>query len=161
VPESSSADDAVRAIEALVFRYAERLDEGDFAGVGELFAYGRITTEDATVVAEGSEAVERLYRHTVRLHDDGTPRTRHVTTNIIVELDPSGATAEARSYFTVLQQTADVALQPIVAGRYRDRFELVTDGNGGGDHDGQWRFTERQMFPLFVGDVHDHLLIDL
>jgi hypothetical protein len=52
----------------------------------------------------------------------------------------------------VLQATSDLPLQPIVAGRYRDRFERV---------DGMWRFAEREMNVEQVGDVHEHLVIDL
>jgi 3-phenylpropionate/cinnamic acid dioxygenase small subunit len=138
-------------IEALLFRYAALIDAGDFAGVGELFAHGRITTDDGQVVAEGAAAVVALYEATTKRHADGTPRTHHVTTNVIVEVAPDGRSATARSAFTVLQQTDEVALQPVVAGRYRDRFEFA---------DGQWRFTERCMRPQLFGDLHDHLLFD-
>lgn len=138
-------------IEALLFRYAELIDAGDFAAVADLFADGRITTESGEVVAEGRDAVKALYDATTRLHDDGTPRTRHVTTNVIVELADDGRSAVARSAFTVLQQTAEVSLQPVVAGRYRDELELVG---------GSWRFAERRMHPMLFGDLHDHLLFD-
>ena len=43
-------------------------------------------------------------------------------------------------------------LQPIVAGRYRDRFRRI---------DGEWWFDEREMGVEQIGDVSDHLLIDL
>ena len=52
----------------------------------------------------------------------------------------------------VFQATPSVPLQPIVTGRYRDRFERV---------DGEWRFAEREMGVEQFGDVSDHLLIDL
>lgn len=156
VPDRPTPPDAHREIEALIQRYAQLIDDGDFAGLGHLFSHGRIVLEDGTVLAEGSHAVTRLYETTTRLHDDGTPRTLHLTTNVVVEVDPDGHHARARSYFTVLQQTATVPLQPIAAGRYRDRFELPTEEEGAR----QWRFRERMLLPLFFGDVHDHLLID-
>ena len=84
----------------------------------------------------------------MKLHEDGTPRTKHVTTNLVVEVDAAAGTATARSYFTVLQQTAAIPLQPIVAGRYHDRF--VRDG-------GRWRFAERVVYMDLVGDLRDHL----
>jgi 3-phenylpropionate/cinnamic acid dioxygenase small subunit len=84
----------------------------------------------------------------VKLHADGTPRTKHVTTNVIVEIDEAAGTATARSYFTVFQQTAAVPLQAIVAGRYHDRFARAAGG---------WRFTERLIYMDLVGDLHDHL----
>ena len=48
----------------------------------------------------------------------------------------------------VFQAAADLALQPIIAGRYRDRFEQV---------DGGWRFAERCFYVDQVGDLSHHL----
>ena len=48
------------AIERLLFTYARRIDAGDFAGVGQLFAEGTIATEDGTALATGAAAVEVL-----------------------------------------------------------------------------------------------------
>jgi hypothetical protein len=56
--------------------------------------------------------------------------------------------AVSRSYFTALQALPDLALQPIVSGRYQDRFER---------RDGQWRFVERRVRTDLVGDVSFHL----
>jgi 3-phenylpropionate/cinnamic acid dioxygenase small subunit len=135
------------AIEALVFGYAERMDAGDFAGVAALFAAG-VFRSDRGGRYEGAAAVRDVLDRLVILHDDGTPRTKHVTTNLVIDVDDAGATASARSYFTVLQQTATVPLQPIVAGRYHDRFVRA---------DGTWRFAERLIFVDLVGNVSDHL----
>lgn len=145
--------DAERAIERLLHTYAERIDAGDFAGVGELFGHGRIATDDGTVVAEGAVAVEALYRATTRRYDDdGTPHTKHVTTNVIIDADRGSVRATARSYFTVFQGLADFPLQPIISGRYHDTFTRI---------DGVWWFEERRMMPELFGDLSRHLLIDL
>src|SRR5947208_7968963 len=94
--------DAERAITNLIFAYAERIDAGDFEGVADLFAAGRITAEGTDAVRAGRDAVLELYRRSTRVYEDtGTPKTKHLTTNLVVELDQ--ATAQARSYFTVLQ----------------------------------------------------------
>ena len=145
LPRPSPASSA-RAIENLIARYAERIDSGDFTGVGAMFDDASFGGEEGAV--HGSEAVERLFRSMVRVYDDGTPRTKHVTTNVQVELDPDGVTATARSYVTVFQALPDLPLQPIVAGRYRDRFAVV---------DGTWRFVERRFATDLVGDVSRHL----
>jgi uncharacterized protein (TIGR02246 family) len=137
-------------IEALIFEYARRIDDGDFDGVGELFAHGAVATLDGTVLAEGAEAVAGLYAATTRRYPEGTPRSHHVTSNVVVRADGDDATAQ--SYFTVFQATEGVALQPIVTGRYEDRFARV---------DGAWRFARRAMDLRLVGDVSRHLLIDL
>jgi hypothetical protein len=140
------------AIERLLRTYARRIDAGDFAGVGALFALGTIATEDGTALATGAAAVEALYLATTRRYDDGTPHTKHVTTNAVVDVDPSGDRAECHSYFTVFQGLADFPLQAIISGRYVDTFERV---------DGAWRFAERRMVPELYGDLSRHLLIDL
>src|ERR1700722_3446836 len=50
------------------------------------------------------------------LYADGTPRTRHLVTNTIIEVDESAGRATARSYNTTLQQV------PGAGGRdHRDR----------------------------------------
>jgi 3-phenylpropionate/cinnamic acid dioxygenase small subunit len=139
--------DARDAITALVYGYAERIDAGDLDGVAALFADG-VFRSDRGGRYEGVAAVRDVLRRLVVLHDDGTPRTKHVTTNLVIDVDDAAGTAVARSYFTVLQATGTVALQPIVAGRYHDRF--VRDATG-------WRFADRLVFMDLVGDLGDHL----
>jgi hypothetical protein len=145
--------DAERAISELVFAYAERIDLGDFEGVAELLRHARVTTEGSSEVRTGYEAVLEMYRRSTRRYEDGTPRTKHLTTNLVVDVDEGGRAGSARSYFTVLQAVPGaLALQPVVAGRYRDRFEQV---------DGAWRFGARHIVVDLVGDLSQHLLFDL
>ena len=149
----SVAEDSRRRVEALLFTYAERIDAGDFAGVGALFADGEIRAGDGEGAAiRGAEAVRGLYAATVRLYEDGTPRTKHVTTNVQVEIAEDAGTATARAYFTVLQQLEDFPLQVIVAGRYHDTFARF---------DGAWRFRIRRMHVDLRGDLSRHLLVAL
>jgi 3-phenylpropionate/cinnamic acid dioxygenase small subunit len=138
-----------REIENLIYAYAERIDLGDLEGVAELFRHGRIEAQPG-VVFEGLEQVRSLYEMATRLYDDGTPRTKHVTTNVAVEADDESGTA--RSYYTVFQQTDELPLQPIIAGRYHDTFHRV---------DGRWWFDTREMFVDLKGDLSHHLLFEL
>jgi len=135
-----------RAIENLIATYAELVDGGDFAGVGVLLADATFTGGAGSV--SGPDAIEKMLRDNVIIYEDGTPRTKHVTTNVAIELDEEAGTAVARSYFTALQALPDLALQPIVSGRYHDRFER---------RDGQWRFVQRRVRTDLVGDVSHHL----
>ncbi|MFH9355110.1 nuclear transport factor 2 family protein [Kitasatospora sp. NPDC017646] len=135
-----------RAVENLIARYAELVDEGDFAAVGELFADAVFTGSGGPV--RGREAVERMLRETLIIYGDGTPRTQHVVSNVAVEVDERAGTAVARSYVTVLQTLPELPLQVIAAGRYRDRFGRV---------DGRWHFVEREVRITLVGDVSRHL----
>ncbi|MDX2170881.1 MAG: nuclear transport factor 2 family protein [Deltaproteobacteria bacterium] len=141
---SATADRA--AIEALIYGYAERIDAGDLAGVGALFAKAVYRGAQGGTYRGAAEVAAVLTARVILY--DGVPRTRHVTTNLVIELDPAGASATARSYFTVFQAAADLPLQPIVAGRYHDRF--VRDGD-------QWRFDDRLIFMDLFGDLRRHL----
>jgi hypothetical protein len=140
------------AIEHIVYGYAERIDLGDLAGVAELFAHAKYKgggPDDPGV--DGAGPVQEILETMVRRYDDGTPRTKHVTTNLVIDADEDAGTATARSYYTVLQQLDGFPLQPIIAGRYHDTFQRV---------DGEWRLTERVIFCDLIGDLSRHLTID-
>jgi hypothetical protein len=122
------------------------VDDGDFAGVGTLLA--EATFIGAAGPVSGRDAIEKMLRDSLIVYDDGTPRTQHVTTNIAIEIDEEAGSADSRSYFTVLQALPELALQPIVSGRYQDRFAR---------RDGRWRFVERRVRTDLVGDVSRHL----
>jgi 3-phenylpropionate/cinnamic acid dioxygenase small subunit len=138
--------EAHEEIRNLLGRYCELMDAGDFEGVAELLAHATLRDEHGNEVAAGHDGVLALYGATILHH--GSPRTRHLTTNTILEVDDAADTATARSAFVVLQATDALALQPIIAGRYRDRFERV---------DGAWRFAERAFAVDLVGDLSQHL----
>ena len=142
---------AADAIRNLLGAYCERIDAGDFAGVGWLFAHGALADGEGRELARGAEAVEAFYAAGTRLHD-GSPRTKHLVTNVILDVDEGAGRAEARSSYLVLQQVDDGPLQPIITGRYRDTFEHA---------DGAWRFTERRFFVDLVGDLSRHLAYDV
>lgn len=143
--------DSARQIENLVYAYAERIDAGDLGGVAELFAHGRIQAAPE-IVFEGSEAVRAMYDGATRLFEDSTPRTRHVTTNVAIEVDDEASTASSRSSYTVFQQTDELPLQAIIVGRYHDTFHRV---------DGRWCFDPREVFVDLTGDLSHHLLFEL
>jgi ketosteroid isomerase-like protein len=145
----SNVPDAI-AITNLLYRYAELIDAGDYEGIGEHLAHAVITADGADGETQGADAVAAMYHATTRKYEDGTPLTKHVITNPIVEID--GLTATCRSYYTVLQKAGDAPLRPIITGRYRDEFEKV---------DGEWRFSRRHMGVDQIGDLSLHLLIEL
>jgi ketosteroid isomerase-like protein len=150
VPETAG-----EAITKLIYTYAERIDNGDFAGVGELFGHATLTFEGFGDAVRGQEAIEALYTRTTRRYEDGTPRTKHVMTNVIVDVEDEGegGTASSRSYFTVLQAVpGELALQPVIAGRYRHGYEKV---------DGHWRVASMHIMIDLMGDLGHHMLFDL
>lgn len=144
--------ESYHAITTLLYRYAEYMDAADFDAVGELFGEAVLTNEGVDGEVRGGEAIARLYRRTNRVHDDGTLRTRHITTNVIVDIDEEAGVASARSAFLVLQQTPSLPLQPVVTGRYYDRFAR---------REGAWQFAQRHIIVDHIGEVREHLAFDL
>lgn len=135
-----------RAIANLIARYALLVDDGNYAAVGDLFACGELRLNE-NEPAVGRDAVETFLRDALWTYEDGTPRTRHVSSNIFIEIDESGACASASSYSTAFQATDGFPLQPIACGRYDDRFE---------QDNGRWMFTHRRITTGLVGDLHRH-----
>lgn len=139
-----------RQIENLLYRYCELIDGGDYEGLGQLFARSTQTSGAGVTVAGADETHAYFVKRTRRFPDTGTPKTKHLTTNVIIEVDPAGERATSRSYFTVFQAVAgSLALQPIIAGRYEDRFERDDAG---------WYFADRRKFVDLEGDLSQHLL---
>lgn len=143
--------DAV-AVTNLLYRYAELIDAGDYEGIGAQLAHAVITTDGSDREIRGAEAIAGMYHASTRKYEDGTPLTKHVITNPIVEVSDDGATATCRSYYTVFQKVEGTPLQPIIAGHYRDEFEKV---------DGEWRYSRRHMGVDLIGDLSRHLLFEL
>jgi ketosteroid isomerase-like protein len=140
-------DDA-DAILSLLATYAARLDAGDFAGLATLFEHAVVTSADSGMHVTGTAEVLDIFEQSTRRFANGTPCTKHVTTNAIVDVDGDRGVATARSYFTVVQQTDTLPMQPVIAGRYHDQFTRT---------DGTWAFSRREIIIELVGDLREHL----
>jgi 3-phenylpropionate/cinnamic acid dioxygenase small subunit len=140
--------EAHEAIRNLLGRYCELMDAGEFDGLAALFADARMSDEHGTVFARGSEQIAAMWHKQTILYD-GSPRTRHLTANPIIELDDDGGTAEVRSTYVVFQGIDDLPLQPIITGRYVDHFVRGDDGT--------WRWDERSYAIDHLGDLSHHL----
>ena len=148
---TTSATDARTAIAGLIYGYAEAVDLGEFKSVSRLFdqaSYRAVAGDTVHVIQGAAELLTHLERLVIR-RADGTPGTKHVTTNLVIDIDESAGTATSRSYFTVLQATPGPAVAVIVAGRYHDAFARGADGS--------WRFTDRLIFSDLIGDLSRHL----
>ncbi len=118
------------------------MDAADFDAVGELFADGVLLDPERHEIAKGREGVAEFYKRMVILHD-GSPRTKHVTRDAVIDVDEG--TATSHSSYEVHQDDVLVA-----AGRYEDRFRRS---------DRKWRFTERRFYLDEAGDVSQHLRV--
>jgi hypothetical protein len=134
-------------ISALVYRYAELLDRGDLEGVVRLFANAICVSGGSGAVLRTPEEIATMYAP-VRLYDDGTPRTRHLMNNLVIEVGEGAGEATGRCYFTVLQGVETGGpINVILSGHYVDRYRRGADG---------WEFAERQFHADIVGDLSGH-----
>ena len=143
--------DSATEITNIIYTYAQLLDGGDLDGVARLFEHGRICgIQDGPpeTVFAGSARVREMYDMATRIYDDGTPKTKHNTTNVQLYIDEAAGTAQSTSYYCVTQATDELPLQVIVTGHYKDTFHRVN---------GAWCFDSRTMFVDQVGDVSRHL----
>jgi len=97
--------------------------------------------------------VKQLYDEATRkFADDGTPHTKHVNDELIIEVDEEAGTATCRSYFSVFQQTPDLPLQPTCKDAIRTASSVWTAAGG---------FKHRHMITDLVGNLSQHLLRDI
>jgi ketosteroid isomerase-like protein len=135
-------------ITALVYRYAELLDGGDIDGVVDMFADATWRSDATGEVRRGREQIKSVYER-VMLYD-GTPKTRHLMTNLTIELVEGADDASGRCSYTVVQGI-DVGspLRAILNGRYHDRYRRGRNG---------WQFADRLFIVDLVGDLSRHFV---
>ena len=137
-------------ISNLIARYAELLNLGQIDEVGELFRYGRITSEGNPTARRGKRRGRGdVPRHSVHFPEK-LPDTLLFTSNLQIEVD--GDRASGKAYFLALHETPTRGWQPVIAGRYHDEFRRI---------DGQWWFHHRHMIPDLAGDLSTHLTAPL
>ena len=80
---------------------------------------------------------------------EGSPRTKHLLTNLTVEVEPGQPSPSAHCQWTVLQNVAPGGpINVLLSGQYADRFEKS---------DGVWRFTDRLITVDLMGDASAHV----
>ena len=119
-------------ITALVHSYAYLLDEGEVDAVAALFEHATWRSDSRDAVLRGSAEVRPVYE-AMGPSGDGL-RSRHLLTNLTVDVDPGATTATSRCYWTVLRDDPGQGIRITLSGRYDDRFDKV---------DGRWRFADR------------------
>jgi ketosteroid isomerase-like protein len=139
-------------IRNLLGRYCELMDAGDFAGLAALFADGRLADDAGNPFATGAQEMLAMWERQTKLYD-GSPRSRHITANPVIDVDEAAGTATCSSSYVVFQGVDGFPFQPIVSGRYNDRFARADDG--------VWRFSERRYAVDHVGDLSHHLSFDV
>jgi len=134
------------AIQNLLFSYPSTLDRGDFDGVGQIFRHANFYIAGQLICSKDPAAVAKSFRDWVLVYSDGTPRTRHCISNVVIRPEGNDR-ATVSSYVIVFQQTDTLPLQPVIGGDYLDTVQKV---------DGNWRFIERRIGNDLVGNLIDH-----
>jgi hypothetical protein len=140
--------EAEQAIARIVYDYARAVDTGDLERLRHIFRHGRIRIDGVDDQHVGGDGVVEMFRRYTKFFDDGTPSTKHVTTNLLIDVE-SPQKATSWSYFTVLQARPELPLQIVIAGRYLDTWE---------PRDGEWALTDRFEYCDLIGDMSQHIM---
>lgn len=135
-------------IRRLMNAYSFALDSGELDRFADLFSEAEWIFEGATPLT-GCQMVQEKLLNRVVIHPDGTPRTRHLSTNEDISIDEDAGTANCRRYVTVIQQTGELPLQIIYSGEYFDEFVRDDEGN--------WRYLRLSIGKPFYGDLSHHI----
>ncbi len=140
-------NDPKSAIVQLMNEYCYRIDAGDKEGFARLFEHGSFLMKgDPDGGCTGTAAMLEMLENIILYN--GKTCTKHIVSNVQIEIDASGDRATAQSYITVLQAVPpDFPLQAIFVGHYYDSFEKVGSS---------WRFTRREISPDLLGDLSFH-----
>lgn len=138
--------DKNQLINQLLNDYCTLLDAGKIEDCAALFSNADFCIEGVATVS-GKQGVMDLFSGII-LYENGTPLTKHVLTNVVVNVAADEKTAKSNSYLTVLQKVDGSALQPIFSGSYADKFAII---------DGHWAFTKRTITGPLIGDMSLHL----
>jgi hypothetical protein len=134
------------AINRLMLAYCSNIDKGQLDDMAALFSRGTWIPSPGSPL-KGQDAVAGFLNDFVILYD-GVPKTRHVISNVLIDLADDVKSATAESYVIIYQAVDDSGPQIILQGYYNDTFTL---------DDGVWCFNERHVFADGMGDVSKHI----
>jgi hypothetical protein len=134
-------------ITALVHSYALLLDGGDMDAVAALFEHATWRSEPNGHVLRGVAQIRPVYEQLQS--SAGNSRTKHLLTNLTVDVEAGANTASAHCYWTVLRDVEDGrAIEVTLSGQYADKFEKI---------DGAWCFADRLITVDLTGDASAHV----
>jgi hypothetical protein len=143
-------EDRLRAedeITRLLFEYCSSIDTGRLDDTARLFEKGSWYLNPDTPFQGIRDMAGFLWENVILY--DGVPKTRHVVSNIRIDIDADRPTsARSRSYVIVYQCVEGSVPQIIFQGAYDDTF--VRDGQA-------WRFMDRRIITDGIGDMSKHL----
>jgi 3-phenylpropionate/cinnamic acid dioxygenase small subunit len=119
------------AIRQLMYRYSFYVDQRDY---DKLLAHATFSLIWQTEGIEhtgirGAEEIRAYYAN----HQKDRRPSRHVVTNVLIEIAEDGQTASVYAYVTSVGHPPEPP-SVLLSGHYEDRFEKI---------DGEWRFTQK------------------
>ena len=131
-----------RAIANLIVSYAFANDDADITRLGDIFESAVFKL--AGITATGREEIEAVAGSIIQVTSEGRSSTTHEITNIMIEVDDTGTSAKARSYWTLYQTISGKPRQAVLSGRYEDMFKFDSS---------KWTFKERVATILWKQDL--------
>jgi hypothetical protein len=128
----------------LLYELDEHIDMGRFDAAADVFADATLSVHGGDLTVRGRDEVAAFLRRSIRLHDDGTPKTVHLTVNPIVDVDDTAGTASAQTFFTVFHASDEVPLQPVLGGANFDTFRRTERG---------WQLASRVVQVRLTGNI--------
>ncbi len=139
-------------IENLYFHYAYAIDAGDFSAAANLFRNATLLDATGRDLASGAKQIEQFYQQVIKIDSQTkTPKTQHVISNILI-LDQSANELSATANYTVFQKAKSENIEAIICGQYLSTFKRAQ---------AKWEFHTHQTKPLTVGDMSNHLKLDI
>ena len=139
---TASATQAIRLeLEELNAAFAYHLDHNDIAALTDLFAVDALYT-NGDRISRGRAEIEQLFRNRTA---QGPRTSRHLYSGLrlsIESLSSAGGWSVCMSF--AANGLPPLPAKPFLVADFEDRYQL--------DADGSWRFAERHIHPIFVGD---------
>jgi hypothetical protein len=134
-------------ITRLIYAYCTGIDTGRLDDAARLFEHGTWHVNGQAIFT-GFTALSDFLRRNVLLYD-GVPCTRHVVSNICINVAHGADTARALSYAIVYQTAPGCTPEIIFQGSNDDSFARDDQG---------WHFTDRRLNVDGVGDLSRHFI---
>lgn len=128
-------------LEDLNAAFARHLDHNEIDALVDLFTNDALYTHGERV-SRGRDEIERLFRNRAA---KGPRTSRHLLSGLRLTIESA---TEATGSSVCLSFAADgvppLPARPFLVADFEDRYRL--------DDDGRWRFAERHIHRVFVGD---------
>ena len=131
-----------RALANLIVSYAFANDDADIKKLGDIFE--NAVFKLAGITATGREEIEAVAGSIIQVMPEGRSSTTHEITNIVIEVDDNGTSAQAQSYWTLYKTVSGQPREAVLSGRYEDIFKYDSS---------RWTFKERVATILWKLDL--------